>query len=215
MSVTKEKLKTIEITLEKVIRAGENFKKRSEDFTRLQFERDQDILDIQFVLDTTISILQTKQMLIDHQQQYKKILKTASELFPCESKYMKLFTDVHCGSIVKSIYLEKVLKERRQDLLGKRLNAFDPTLERQLLLISLSSMYSTLKLTNKREKTGGRMLFDKFTQEALLLHDPTIWRLVLKAAARIETKVLKDDVSLFLSFCIIFLLPTSRHIREH
>uniref|UniRef100_A0A8R1HW68 Uncharacterized protein n=1 Tax=Caenorhabditis japonica TaxID=281687 RepID=A0A8R1HW68_CAEJA len=177
-----------------VLERCQRYETRLKEFTIGQEEKERDRWDVQFILDTLLRHLSKSEMQTAYIENFKKIITRAADLFPCETKYMRKFTEVHSGSTLKNMQLGIILTNRNKKIMESRLERFDLELERKQMMNSLSTMFSSMRLSASIGKSSNqRSVYNKYLEEARNLHDPAVWRLAIKAAARVGTSCLEKD----------------------
>lgn len=185
--------KTIDDITTEALEQFREYERMEADFSRGAAEKHRDRIDVQFMLDTLISLFSQLDYRTYYCENYRKLVMAASNTFPCHSKYMKLLADLFTGNRHQLIQLRGIINERNKVIREKMKTQADVSFERCLLQNSLAIMYATKKICDKCDTDTRLMLYRAYLAEAKSLHDPAIWRMVLKQAATISMKTLKDE----------------------
>ncbi|EGT48526.1 hypothetical protein CAEBREN_24583 [Caenorhabditis brenneri] len=185
--------KTIDEITTEALQKFEEYERNAADFRREAAEKEQDRIDIQFILDTLIALFSQENYRTYYCENYKKLILAASNTFPCHSKYMKLLSELYSTNRRQLIQLRTIIDERNKVIREKMKTQADVSFGRRLLQNSLAIMYATKKICDREETNAKFSLYRTYLAEAKQLHDPAIYRMTMKAAAAVSMYTLKEE----------------------
>lgn len=182
--------KTINLVAQSLLEKFNEYDRNRKDHTRKETQKYRDRVDIQFLLDTLISLFSHKNFHVSHYEDYQNIIIRASETFTCETKYMLKLAELFSTSRLQSMKIKSRIEEKNRSLREKMRFQFDVQNERRLLMNTMTEMFVTMRISGR--DTNPRAVYDSWKKEALTLRDPAVWRMVLKAAAVVNEKSVNE-----------------------